>query len=241
MPTEAPKEEPEVSTPTEEPKEEPEDSTPTEAPKEEPEVSTPTEEPKEEPENSTPTEAPKEEPEVSTPTEEPKEIAPSQPTDPVPTIDVSETSSPSSAQTDSEDKPPTDDGEADHIIPGDDEFIPEDPVNSNPTRLPTLQKVKKTKKPINTPTISPTRRAHPTAAPSKRSHPTHRPVPEPTEEPTSEPTTAPCKCILETGCHSKRSLPCCDGLMCVDFRWFSQCLEPKYTTNYMVRASVYEN
>lgn len=86
-------------------------------------------------------------------------------------------------------------GDDEEVIPGDDEYISDEPQI----------------------TSSPTESHH--------HHHTNTPTSSRYTHPTHAPTKKECKCKNQTGCLSKHSAPCCDGLVCKDFRWFSQCVE----------------
>ena len=94
------------------------------------------------------------------------------------------------------------------IIPGDDEYIDDEPKRTSP------------------PTENHHHHQHnPTASPTHMRHSTNKPSHKPVGKPTLSPTKKDCKCKNQTGCLSKHSAPCCEGLLCKDFRWFSQCVE----------------
>lgn len=136
---------------------------------------------------------------TTTPTEQ---GLPASPTEAPGEITLEPTFAPSEAPT-----PEPTTGDDEEIIPGDDEYISDEPQQtSSPTEshhhhrtstaLPTY---------MHRSTVSPTSQRY--------GHPTHGP------------TKKVCKCKNQTGCLSKHSAPCCDGLVCKDFRWFSQCVE----------------
>ena len=112
-------------------------------------------------------------------------------------------------------------GDDEEVIPGDDEYISDEPqYTSSPSESHHLHHV-------------------PTESPSHTHHVTLRPTSQRYVHPTHAPTKKNCKCKNQTGCLSKHSSPCCDGLVCKDFRWFSQCVEEDVPHHHQVMNGEY--